>query len=80
MPELQRSKSGNPLSAIERPRCPHCQLRMTLTGISPAPPGYDVRTFECAKCERISTKLGAKDPMKTVEALGWLSSQLKPPE
>jgi hypothetical protein len=53
---------------------------MTLDGISPAPPGYDLRTFECAKCDRISTRLVPNDPMKTGEALLWLSGELKPPE
>jgi hypothetical protein len=52
---------------------------MTLESISPAPPGYDLRTFECAGCDRISTKLVPKDPMKTGDALRWLSGELKPP-
>ena len=79
MPEFQPSKSGSPLSAIECPRCPHCQARMTLTGLSLAPSGYDLRTFACARCDRISTKLVARDPMKTGDALLWLSGELKPP-
>jgi hypothetical protein len=52
---------------------------MTLESISPAPPGYDLRTFECANCERISTRLVPSDPMKTGDAPGWLSGELKPP-
>ena len=81
MPEFQSSKSGGGrLSSLECPRCPHCQARMTLTAISPAPPGYDLRTFDCAKCDRISTRLVPKDPMKTGDAPQWLSGQLKPPD
>ena len=78
MPEFQSSKSGGGrLSSLE---CPRCQARMTLTAISPAPPGYDLRTFECAKCDRISTRLVPKDPMKTGDAPRWLGDQLKPPD
>ena len=80
MPEFQSSKAGNPLSAIERPRCPHCHAQMILTGISPASTGYDLRTFECAKCDRISTRLVARDPMKTADALRWLSGELRRPD
>jgi hypothetical protein len=76
----QSSKSGSSPSSIECPRCPHCQGRMTLAAISPAPPGYDLRTFECAKCDRISTKLVPTDPMKTGDVLRWLDGELKPPD
>ena len=79
MPESQSAKSASPLSALECPRCPHCQVRMTLEHISPAPRGYDLRTFECAKCDRISTRLVPTDPMKTGDALRWLGGGLKPP-
>ncbi len=78
MPEFQSSKSGRPLiSSIECPRCPRCQARMTLDGISPAPSGYVLRTFECTKCNRISTRLVPSDPMKTGDARLWLSGELK---
>jgi len=80
MPEFQSSKSGNPPGSLECPRCPRCQARMILTGISPAPAGYDLRAFECAKCDRISTRLVPKDPMKTGDAMRWLSGDLKPPQ
>jgi hypothetical protein len=53
---------------------------MMLTGISPAPPGYDLRSFECDKCDRISTRLVARDPVKTADALRWLNSELKQPK
>ena len=79
MPEFQPSKSGSRLSALECPRCPHCQLRMPLSEISPLSPSYDLRTFECTRCDRISTRLVAKDPMNTAETRGYLASNLKPP-
>jgi hypothetical protein len=31
--------------------CSKCGNPMRLSHIEPAAPGYDVRTFECAKCE-----------------------------
>jgi hypothetical protein len=53
------------------------------TGPSPnsieCPPGYDLRLFECDKCDRISTRLVPSDPMKTGVAPRWLVGQLKPP-
>jgi hypothetical protein len=74
MPEFQASKSESSLSAIE---CPRCQARMTLEGIFPAPTGYDLRTFDCAKCDRTLTRLVPRDPMKTGDALRWLGGKLK---
>jgi hypothetical protein len=52
---------------------------MTLERTPPAPKGYNLRTFECAKCDRISTRLVPSDPMKTGDALRWLDGELKPP-
>jgi hypothetical protein len=79
MPDSHSSPTGSSPSAIECPRCPHCQARMMLESISPAPPGYDLRTFECTKCDRISTKLVPSDPMRTGDALRWLRGDLKRP-
>jgi len=80
MPEFQSSKSNSSLGAIEYPRCPRCQARMTLESIAPAPPGYDVCTFESGKCDRASTRLVSTDPMKTGVAPRWASAALKPPD
>jgi hypothetical protein len=66
------------ISPIERPRCRRCQLRMTLVAVEPAPARRDIRTFQCAKCERTETVI-ADDPMKSEKA-GWLASELKPPQ
>jgi transposase-like protein len=79
MPEFQSSSPDSGLTAIECPRCPHCQTRMTLERTPPAPKGYNLRTFECAKCDRTSTRLVPSDPMKTGDALRWLDGELKPP-
>jgi hypothetical protein len=66
------------LSPVEHPRCPRCQVRMALTGISLGPQGRDFRTFECAKCDQTETFI-ADDRMKSEKA-GWLESDLKPPQ
>ena len=66
------------LSAVEHPRCPRCQIRMTLAGIQPGPAGRDYRTFECAACDQTETVI-ADDPMKSEKA-GWLRGELKPPQ
>lgn len=79
MPEFQASKTEISLSSIECPRCPHCQARMMLEGFSPAPRGYHLRTYECVKCDRISTRLVPCDPMQTGDALRWLGGGLKRP-
>jgi hypothetical protein len=50
---------------------------MRLESIAPAAPGYDLRAFECAKCDRISTRLVPNDPMKTGDFTQWLVSELK---
>jgi hypothetical protein len=80
MPRPDSWPNGPSLSSIECPRCPHCQSRMALESIAPAPPGYDLRTFECAKCDRISTKLVPSDPMKTGNTTRWLGGELKGPD
>jgi hypothetical protein len=68
-----------PLMAAERPRCSRCLTRMMLVRISPGPAGYDLRTFECPKCDQVTRKLIASDPMKADGANRWLAGELKPP-
>jgi hypothetical protein len=80
MPRPHPLPASPALSSVECPRCPHCQARMRLECIAPAPPGYDLRTFECAACDRISTRLVPSDPMKTGNAKRWLAGELKRPE
>jgi hypothetical protein len=38
----------------------------------PRAKGFDMRTFECAKCEHIHTVTIAIDPMKSDGKVGWL--------
>jgi tRNA(Ile2) C34 agmatinyltransferase TiaS len=80
MPDYSYSRTSGPsLWVIERPRCPKCQTRMSLARIAPCSSGYDLRTFECSKCERVLKEVIATDPMKSDKA-GWLAGQLKAPE
>jgi len=52
---------------------------MRLARISPGPSGYDLRTFECSKCEHVLKEMIATDPMKSDKA-GWLAGELKKPD
>jgi hypothetical protein len=67
------------LSAIERPRCLHCETRMRLARTSPGPPGFDLRRFECAKCNQVTRKLVVSDPMNGDGVKGWLGGELNRP-
>jgi hypothetical protein len=49
---------------------------MRLARISPGPSGYDLRTFECSKCEHVLNEMIATDPMKSDKA-GWLAGEKK---
>jgi hypothetical protein len=76
-----KSHDSNALSlmALERPRCPRCHTRMNLAGIIPGPKGFDLRNFECGKCDHVVTLNIATDPMKS-DKIGWLAGHLKPPD
>jgi len=37
--------------SIIRPHCIQCGAKMLLARIEPEKPGYERRTFECAKCQ-----------------------------
>ena len=63
--------------AIERPTCKRCQTRTVLARISPDGPGYEVRSFECPKCEQVYTQRVPTDPMENCK--GWLRGELRPP-
>ena len=78
MPE-SRFRADPSLLPIERPRCPKCQNRMHLTRIVPGPPGFDLRNFECAKCDQFKTVTVEADPMHSRKA-GWVAGELKRPE
>jgi hypothetical protein len=36
---------------VHRPACPKCRSYMILARIMPARVGFDIRTFECPKCD-----------------------------
>jgi transposase-like protein len=38
---------------IQRPACPKCHAHMMLARIMPQSVGFDLRTFECPKCDHV---------------------------
>jgi hypothetical protein len=76
---LQFRSPDSSLTMIERPRCPKCQIRMMLVGVEPSFAGPVLQTLECPKCELDYKALG-EDPMKSDKAVGWIKSELRPPE
>jgi hypothetical protein len=68
-----------PLLAIQQLRCPKCRTRMRLARISPGRTGFELRTFECAKCDHVEQIAIASDPMKS-GAVGWFTGELQPPK
>jgi hypothetical protein len=67
-----------PLLAIQRLRCPKCRTRMILARISPGPRGFELRSFDCTKCDHAEQIAIALDPMKSGD-VGWLVGELRPP-
>jgi ribosomal protein S27AE len=67
-----------PLLAIQRLRCPKCQTRMILARISQGPSGFELRRFDCSKCDHVEQIVIASDPMKS-RAVGWFAGELQPP-
>lgn len=45
------SSSRDPPIAGQQPHCPKCDVRMHLARVAPGPSGFDIRTFDCAKCD-----------------------------
>src|SRR3979411_1170563 len=68
-----------PLLAIQQLHCPKCRTRMRLARISPGPTGFELRTFECCKCDSLEQIAIASDPMKS-GAVGWFTGELRPPK
>jgi len=48
---------------------------MMLARITPGPKGFDLRSFECAKCDHSVTLTVATDPMNS-DVTGWLNGEL----
>jgi hypothetical protein len=67
-----------PLLAIQRLRCPKCGARMMLARILPGPTGFELSTFDCAKCDHVEQIAIASDPAKSGD-VGWLVGELQPP-
>jgi hypothetical protein len=67
-----------PPLAIQRLHCPKCRARMTLARISLGPTGFELRTFDCSKCDHVEKIVIASDPMKSGD-VGWLVGELQPP-
>jgi hypothetical protein len=67
-----------PLLAIQTLRCPNCRTRMTLAHISPGPTGFELRTFDCPKCNHVEKIVIASDPMKSGD-VGWLVGDVQSP-
>jgi hypothetical protein len=59
-------------------QCSKCQGPMGLARIMPGGLNFDLRTFECAKCDHVEKIMIATDPMMT-DTLGWLLGELRPP-
>lgn len=45
------SSSRDPLVAGQQPHCPKCDSAMHLLRVARGPSGFDIRTFDCAKCD-----------------------------
>jgi transposase-like protein len=58
------------MGQAERPTCPECGAPLVL---ALPPDGKGQRRFQCFDCER-------PDPLKTDRVIGWLKSELRPPE
>jgi hypothetical protein len=48
---------------------------MMLARIMPGPKGFDLRNFECHKCDHVLTMTIATDPME-FNAVNWLKDEL----
>jgi hypothetical protein len=67
-----------PLLTIQRLGCPKCRTRMILARISPGPTGFELRRFDCSKCDHVEQIAIAPDPMKS-GYVGWFAGELQPP-
>jgi hypothetical protein len=66
-----------PLLAIQRVRCAKCRTRMMLARISPGPTGFELRTFDCAKCGHVERIVIALDPEKSGDVV-WFADEPRP--
>jgi hypothetical protein len=62
MGSIMLSTQPNPLFSVAEIgilNCPRCGKPMRLTCIEPDKPGFDLRSFECAKCNTSEAFLAA---------------------
>jgi hypothetical protein len=52
---------------------------MHLVRVMPGEPGFELRNFECVKCDQFVTKTVAADPMQS-PAIRWLAEDLRAPK
>jgi hypothetical protein len=58
-------------------RCTKCGAKMTLARIEPAKPHYDLRTFECTKCNNVDqyiVEIETSSPWVLVVRGSWAAS------
>jgi hypothetical protein len=72
--EVHMRKIDSESSPAKRPRCPSCDARLIINGVSEGPNGLKHRVFECPKCGHIENKATASDPLSS--AAGWLSGEV----
>ena len=65
--------------AFQKPCCPACRTRMTLTRIEFRSDGFDYRIFACATCDSVQTAAVASDAKKS-NPLDWLKDRFLRPE
>ncbi len=46
---------------IQRPDCPNCHTHTMLARITPVRMGFDIRTFECPKCDLVQEVMAANE-------------------
>lgn len=63
---------------VARPRCPQCQAAATVQRSTAGRTGFEHWTLRCTRCGHIHETQVQTDPM-TLEANGWLSSELRAP-
>lgn len=51
---------------------------MSLSRIMPARADFDLRTFECPKCNHVEKAVATTDPINSYTP-GWFLGELKPP-
>jgi hypothetical protein len=75
MPEKLHMRPEPCLLPVRRPGCPKCEGHMMLAAIMPGPEGFELRTFECRKCDHSFTNAVAKTDAAPMTAAAWCRTQ-----